>query len=56
MSKQHYTCIQERFRYTSSSFSTRLQRNLLMRHFIKEVDAPRRTPETLICISQLGEV
>ena len=26
MSKQHYTCIQERFRYTSSSFSTRLQR------------------------------
>ena len=26
MSKQHYTCIQERFRYTSSLFSTRLQR------------------------------
>ena len=27
-----------------------------MRHFIEEVDDPRRTQETLICISQLGEL
>ena len=43
-------------------FDTLLRRSLhdsnveLMRHFKKEVDAPQRTPETLICISQLGEL